>query len=374
MSKSKMVDPWHYARPQLARQYLQTFEIGLIAARGLFAPRRMGKSEFLEQDLIPAAAAKGYHTAYVNLWDARETPYQALTSALARTLEPSGLAALARRFKRSLRKVKASAKMGRIEGSLEAELAHDPRLAEPLMSEVLREFDGPGKRLLLVLDEAQVLAASAHTELAHALRAALDTRKANIKVVFAGSSEGALRRMFARPTEPFYNWAPIEPFELLGGEFVRALVGRVNRLSRFSLDPAEALGAFETLKRTPEFFRRYLNRYLNHADLGSRAALEATRAQVFSSAAFDELWGRLLPTDRIVLKLLADGVTDLHSHSTRGRLGRALGRAKPVGLNTPAQALRRLQRAELVVRLEPGRYQVLDEALLEWVRQLDFGQ
>ena len=54
MSKSKP-DPWHFARPKLAQQYLQTFRVGLISAQALFAPRRMGKSEFLEQDLIPAA-------------------------------------------------------------------------------------------------------------------------------------------------------------------------------------------------------------------------------------------------------------------------------------------------------------------------------
>jgi hypothetical protein len=41
----------------------------------------------------------------------------------------------------------------------------------------------------------------------------LDIRKQTIKVVFAGSSESSLRRMFGRATEPFYNWAPIEPFE-----------------------------------------------------------------------------------------------------------------------------------------------------------------
>lgn len=73
----------------------------------------------------------------------------------------------------------------------------------------------------------------------------------------------------------------------------------------------------------------------------------------------------------MILRLLAEGVTDLHSRSARERLGRALGRAQPVGLNTPAQALRRLQRAELVVRLELGHYQILDEALLEWLRQID---
>jgi hypothetical protein len=39
-------DPWHFARPELARAYLQSFELGLTSARGLFARRRMGKSEF----------------------------------------------------------------------------------------------------------------------------------------------------------------------------------------------------------------------------------------------------------------------------------------------------------------------------------------
>jgi hypothetical protein len=66
------------------RRYLQTFQIGLISAQALFAPRRMGKSEFLEQDLIPAAQKSGLLTAYLNLWDAREHPRGALISALAR--------------------------------------------------------------------------------------------------------------------------------------------------------------------------------------------------------------------------------------------------------------------------------------------------
>jgi hypothetical protein len=59
------------------------------------------------------------------------------------------------------------------------------------------------------------------------LRASLDGRKQNIKVVFAGSSEATLRRMFGRSTEPFYNWAPLEPFDLPGVDFVRAMVAKV---------------------------------------------------------------------------------------------------------------------------------------------------
>jgi hypothetical protein len=80
MPKSKS-DPWHFARPELAEKYLRTFQIGLISAQALFAPRRMGKSEFLEQDLIPKAQKSGLLTAYLNLWDAREHPRGALIGA-----------------------------------------------------------------------------------------------------------------------------------------------------------------------------------------------------------------------------------------------------------------------------------------------------
>ena len=71
---STPADPWHYPRPELAAKYLQVFDVGLSSARALFAKRRMGKSEFLEQDLIPAARDAGYLTVYLNLWDARSQP------------------------------------------------------------------------------------------------------------------------------------------------------------------------------------------------------------------------------------------------------------------------------------------------------------
>jgi hypothetical protein len=61
----------------------------------------------------------------------------------------------------------------------------------------------PIDHLLLVLDEAQVLASPAHADLAHSLRAGLYVRNHTIKVVFVGSSESSLRRMFGRATEPF---------------------------------------------------------------------------------------------------------------------------------------------------------------------------
>ena len=362
-------DPWHYPRAELAARYLRVFDVGLTSARALFAKRRMGKSEFLEQDLIPAAQEAGYATVYLNLWDARSQPAPAFLSALTRALEPSSLGRIARSLKRPIKRVKASARVaGMGEGSLEAELAGAEAAATPRITELIRGFDHPGQRMLMILDEAQVLAEPAHSDLTHSLRASLDGRKQNIKVVFAGSSEATLRRMFGRSTEPFYNWAPLEPFELLGDEFVRAMVTKVNRLSRYPLSDKDALGAFQALKRTPEFFRRYLNRYLAYADLGAKAALHDTLAHVFNDANFIATWQRLLPADREVLRLVVSGISDLFSEASRRRLAEALGLEESVAKSVPQHSLRRLGDADLVLRMDYGDYRVQDDAFAEWVR------
>src|SRR5262249_47863907 len=122
-------------------------------------------------------------------------------------------------------------------------------------------------------------------------------------------------------------------------------------------------------KRTPEFFRRFLGRYLEYADQGASAALEHTRAHVFSDSGFLAIWGRLSPTDRAVLRAMAHGEQDLHSVAVRTRLGEELGLGKRVPAGTPRNALARLQKAELVTRVAHGDYQIQDEGFVEWIRQ-----
>jgi hypothetical protein len=67
----------------------------------------------------------------------------------------------------------------------------------------------------------------------------------------------------------------------------------------------------------------------------------------------------------------AQEVSDLHSLAARKRLGEELGLGKPAPLDTPKNALRRLQKDELVMKLEYGHYQIQDEGFVEWLRQLE---
>jgi len=84
MACSITVPPTDRDHSQRRRRIKGLFDVGLTSARALFAKRRMGKSEFLEQDLIPAARDAGYLTVYLNLWDARSQPAPAFLAALIR--------------------------------------------------------------------------------------------------------------------------------------------------------------------------------------------------------------------------------------------------------------------------------------------------
>jgi hypothetical protein len=289
-------------------------------------------------------------------------------AALTDALEPQGVKAVLAKLGQPVKKLKASARIpGGAEGALEAELAHPDVDKAEALREVLKQLDRQKKPLLLVIDEAQVLARAANSDFAHALRAALDIRKPTIKVIFAGSSETTLREMFARASEPFYNWAPLEPFPLLGEEFVAFTIDLMNSMARQMLTLKQGLRVFEELHRTPEFFKRFVERYMLYQPQGEEAALAHTKSSVFSDEHFLAQWAQLNPADQAVLTMLARGEADFHAQSGMAKLSGMLG--KPATKNTAAHALRRLQSENTVTRLSVGDYRIEDEAFAEWVRR-----
>lgn len=365
---------WHYARPLLAKKYLDLFEIGLTSARGLFARRRMGKTEFLKKDFIPAAMKAGYVVVYANLWELEIDPATALVAELYKMIEPQGFSKIWASLTKpiNIKKLKASGKIAGLgEGTLEADVSNSKRITGTLLMEAMSAYDQKKPKMVLVIDEAQVLAYEENSHFAHALRSALDIRKDSIKVIFAGSSETTLRRMFGVASEPFYNWAPLEPFELLGQEFVEAMVGRVNTISKFPLSFDAANHAFAKLKNTPEFFRRYIEYYLSNPEQGTDSALEYTKNKVFSDKNFKKQWDALLPADKVILAMIANEVGDLYSLLAMKKIGEALGIGNNVNKNTSQNALRRLSNKNLITKVDYGLYQFEDEAFADWVKHLE---
>ena len=366
---SALTDPWHFPRPELAQAYLKGFDLGLTSARGLFARRRMGKSEFLKYDLLPAAAGAGYLTAYTNLWDATDHPGQALATAILLSTQPKGLNKFWGDLNTPIRKLKGGGKLPiGIEGSIELDLAEKEKAAVPAIQAAFQGADKAKKRLLLVIDEAQVLAAPEHKAVAHALRAALDIRKAGVKVLFAGSSEAALREMFSRAAAPFYNWAPLEPFPLLGRNFVVAMVKQLATVAKQPLSLDDGLHAFAALKETPEFFRWYIERYLMYQNQGAEQALQYTLERLHDDTSYAKTWKELNRPDRAVLLLTAHGVQDLYGVHALKSLQELLGSAR-VTVSIPRTSIRRLTspKLQLLARIDHGAYRFEDPEFQAWV-------
>ena len=362
---------WHFARPALAKKYLNLFDVGLTAARSLFARRRMGKTEFLKKDLMPAAEKHGYLVVYTNLWDLEMDPATALVSELYKAVEPKGFQRMWKQLKMPINSLKASGKIpGLAEASLEADLTKaTPKIAGTMLMEAMHAFDKTKHLLMLIIDEAQVLSYNENTHFAHALRAALDARKDRIKVIFAGSSETTLRKMFGVASEPFYNWAPLEPFELLDKDFVEAMVKQVNHISKYPLAIEDAMNAFKQLKGTPEFFRRYIEHYLINPVEGSKNALNETKEKVFNDQNFQQQWNDLLAADQTILMMLSQGTTDFYAQATAQQISAKLGvDENAVYHNMINNALRRLMKKNMITKMDYGTYQFEDEAFADWIK------
>ena len=77
-----MKDLWHYPRTNLAEQILGLFLSNLSSSFIFFAPRRMGKTEFLRKDIQPLAEQQHWQVMYFSFLDCGYQVQELFTSAL----------------------------------------------------------------------------------------------------------------------------------------------------------------------------------------------------------------------------------------------------------------------------------------------------
>jgi hypothetical protein len=367
--RTAILTGWHFARPGLAEYHLRALDLGLVSAIALHARRRMGKTEFLTKDLSPAAHERGYVVGYCNLWQEDQNPSDAIAEAITAASEPKHLLAKVRaKIKKPVSTLKISARAGGLaEGSAELGFK-DPETARvAILRSAFAAFDKSENKGLLLIDEAQVLADRCHRSLEKALRALLDTRKDRLKVIFTGSSEDRLRTMFGAEDKAFYNWAKVETLPLLGEEFVRELTQRANTLTTMKLEIKDTLRAFDSLKRVPELFRRFLSQYLGNAFEGVDRAIETCKQSVYLEDGFVARWNKMLPTDRLIVQAVAAGELDLHGSRSLARIGKALRLGRSADRSVPQNALKRLRDRQILIHSDTGVYRFEDDTFKDWV-------
>src|SRR6266851_8919328 len=223
----------HFPRTALADQLvaaLQGKDPFGDAQNGLFltAPRRTGKSTFLQTDLKPALERAGVLVVYVDLWSApRRNPGILVSSAIGQALEP---------FQGVLTKLAKSGGISKV--TLGGILELDPRSVGQQKGATLPAAlgalqlaaEGP---VALIVDEAQHAFTS---ELGEATMTALKSARdqlnspgnVRLMLVMSGSDRDKLLRLVNTAAAPFYG-SQIKPMPVLGDDFIEFVAETIEK-------------------------------------------------------------------------------------------------------------------------------------------------
>jgi hypothetical protein len=345
------------------------------AHNGLFlaAPRRTGKSTFLQGDLQPALHDAGVVVVYLDLWaDKRRDPGVLIAEAIARALEPQlGLVARTAR-KAGLDKVKV--------GGLEVDTSKIGKVDGLTLVDALRLLhESAGKPVALIIDEAQHALTSEDGEAAMtALKSARDQLNrpgmVNLMLVMSGSDRDKLLRLVNTAGAPFYG-SQIQRMPPLGPDFIAHLAALVEaqRPELAPVDQALLQQAFEVFGFRPQFFMTALGQVLSPlAALEGRfepALLEAAcQQQAGDEAQMESDYLELKLTEQAVLwRMLEQGARYRPYDAEALRFYREKT-GHPVNAAQAQRALEalRMRQPALVWKSARGEYALEDVAMHRW--------
>ncbi len=355
-------DSWHFPRTALADQVLGMFNTGLASALTFFAPRRMGKTEFLRKDITPAAEKRGWRVFYFSFLDADASAAQSFSAALTSFAEGAGW--LPRIGKALGRIGKVSGGVGGIEAGVELNRAE----TDDIKSVVARLAKGES-RVLLLLDEVQALASPTHRTFVAALRTALDLNKDQVSVIFTGSSREGLRRMFSQASAPFFHFGQNLPFPDLDRSFTEHLATVFEQATTRQLDRDALWRAFVEMGHVPQLARSLVERLALNASLSIEEAKHSLVTELNHDRNYASEMERCNALERMLLSMIATFAEHMEPYSatTRESLAKHLG-VPEVPVSTVQSALRRLSRRALIFKVESAKHYVIEDPMFrEWL-------
>ncbi|HDS1699129.1 MULTISPECIES: hypothetical protein [unclassified Pseudomonas] len=361
----------------LAGESLVDYSSGMFLA----APRRTGKSTFLNNDFIPECVQRGWLPVYVDLWSDRDAaPAQLISGAIGTALA---------RFEGALARTAKKAGIDKVNllrtlswDFTRPQLPAGTTLAQALA--VLHQVSG--QLVVLIIDEAQhALNSEDGLNAMFALKAARDhlnrgDRPDGLRLVFTGSSRDKLANLVLKSKQPFFG-ASITPFPLLGREYVEFITALWNRrLADSNQFKVEDLAyAFELVGRRPEMLNKLLAEVsvgLGEAgNLGELLRNGALNHQAGVWSDYESAWNELTPLQQAVLEVMAERTLGRQPFSpfteqTLVEVSRKLEQAQAVAnVNTAnvQKALDALRDKELVWKANRGEYALEDTSMAEWL-------
>ena len=249
----------HFPRAALASEVAASIQGRTLLGDGpngvfLAAPRRTGKSTFLQLDLQPELERQGVLVIYVDLWaDQRRDPGDLIAEAIGRSIE------------RELGVIERAAKRAGLEsvtvGGLKVNTARIGKPDGQTLTDALAFLaEKSGRPVALLIDEAQhALTSEAGENAMAALKAARDTlnRPGDVKLmlVMSGSDRDKLLRLVNTTGAPFYG-SQVSRMPPLGPDFVAFVADLIERQqpTLAPIDIPALAEAFKLFGSRPQFF------------------------------------------------------------------------------------------------------------------------
>ncbi len=369
----------YYPRKQLASDLAQALLGKTVfddAPNGLFlaAPRRTGKSTFLQADLKSALEAQGVLVVYVDLWsDQRSDPAVLIANSIKQALlSKSGVVS------------KAAKAVGldsiTLAGAFKMDLSKLGKTDGLTLTEALTLLHETAKApIALIIDEAQhALTSEAGESAMAALKSARDQLnkpgEVNLMLVMSGSDRDKLLRLVNANGAAFYG-SQIKRMPELGADFI-AHAAELIEVQRPDLKPVDATQLFEAFKQfghRPQFFIDAVGQSLNPvAETQGRFELSvlqaATQRQQDDETQMASDYLALSKLEQAVLwRMLAQGAKfrPYDAASLRFYIEKAGTKATPAKVQNALESLRNRQ-PSMIWKSARSEYAVDDAAMNRW--------
>jgi len=373
----------HFVRSDLVEDIVQALlgkAVFSDASNGLFlaAPRRTGKSTFLQADLQPALEAMGVVVVYVDLWaDPARDPGVLIADAIGRALQrKQGLVA---------RTAKASGLDSITVAGVKIDTTRIGRVDGVTLADALRALHEAAKApVALIVDEAQhALTSEAGEASMSALKSARDQLnrpgKVNLMLVMSGSDRDKLLRLVNSNAAPFYG-SQVQRMPPLGPDFI-AHIAQLIELQRPELRPVDQAAlqqAFERFGHRPQFFMGALGQALSpfvdlarHGGRFEQAVLHAAIKQLADDQTqMASEYLALRPLEQAVLWRLLEQGSGFRPYDAQALRFYREKTGLPATVAQAQKALESLRQRSpaLVWKSARGEYAVDDAAMHQWYR------
>lgn len=374
-----------FRRPALAANFCAalTGEALQDARSGLFlaAPRRVGKSTFLREDLVPAAEQLDWVTVYVDLWSNKaHDPGELIADAIkGKIAECAGLVS---KTAKAIGLTKVT-----VLGALGLDLTTTGLPPGVTLTQALETLRKTAKKpVLLIVDEAQhALTTDKGLEAMFGLKAARDAMNASGKapelmLVLTGSSRDKLAHLVMNARMPFFG-SVVTPFPLLDRKFTDEYTASVNQAlaAGNQFDPEAVFEAFEMVGHRPEQLRHLIASIAmanESPHLSARLKEDATLAQQRLWQEVESEFTSLTALQQAVVRVMAskDGQFSPFGEAAMSAYKSFVPSGTIVNTATIQNAIDALREREILWKESRGTYEIEDQTWLKWLRTRNLTQ